>query len=256
MLPNLHIWLNHFEYHSQHPRRIPPHISGALTAEERCLIANSLAIFQLGEQSEGRNLLRTAYQFARVHDAAGIARITELCLRERQQHAALLGTFMSEHDIPLRRTHWTDSIFRRLRQLAALEGALSLLLSAELIGIVYYRSLEVATGSQRLRILCRMLVADQLAHVGFESDLLLAMRGRKGALRRAACELAQRVLFMATAVVVWSTHRAVLRRGGYRAAGFLRACRAQYAFYLQPPAIKRATVTPRATTPWRRARSR
>jgi hypothetical protein len=35
--------------------------------------------------------------------------------------------------------------------------------------------------------------------------------------------------------VVWITHRAVLKQSGYGLVGFLRACTAQYKFYLQPP---------------------
>ena len=40
-----------------------------------------------------------------------------------------------------------------------------ILVSAELIGIVYYRALEAATDCQRLKPLCRGLVSDELAHM-------------------------------------------------------------------------------------------
>jgi hypothetical protein len=235
MLPNLKIWLNHFEYHAEHPRRIADGISNVLTAEERRLIAASIATFQLGEQSSGSTLLRAAYHFAQKHDAGEVARITELLIREEQQHATLLRIFMSGHGIPTRQHHWTDRVFRRLRKLAELEFALGVLLTAELIGNVYYRALEAATQCQRLRLLCRVLVADELAHVGFESDMVLSMRARKAAPVRLAIDLAHRTFFIGTATVVWATHRAVLKRAGYGMFGFLKACRAQYTFYLQPP---------------------
>ena len=235
MLPNLKIWLNHFEYHAEHPRRIAEGISNVLTTTEKRVIASSIATFQLGEQSSGGNLLRAAYRFAHEHDAGEVARITELLIREEQQHAALLRSFMVAHGIPTREHDWTDRVFRRLRALAELEFALAILLSAELIGNVYYRALEAATECQRLRLLCRMLVADELAHVGFESDLLLSMRAGKAAPVRVAIDLAHRTFFIGTAMVVWTTHRAVLKRAGYGMLGFLKACRAQYAFYLQPP---------------------
>jgi len=235
MLPNLKVWLNHFEYHSEHPRRLPEGIPNVLTVTERHLIAPSIATFQLGEQSSGSSLLRAAYQFAQQHAAAEVARITELLIREEQQHALLLKGFMAEHGIPTRQRHWTDRVFRRLRKLAELEFALGVLLTAELIGNVYYRALENATGCQRLRLLCRMLVADELAHVGFESDLLLSMRAAKSAPVRFAMDLAHRTFLMCTALVVWTTHRAVLKRSGYGVTGFLKACAAQYRFYLLPP---------------------
>jgi hypothetical protein len=235
MLPNLKIWLNHFEYHSEHPRRMPEGIPNVLTSDEHRAIASSIATFQLGEQSAGTHFLRAAYRFAQKHDAAEVARITELLIREEQQHAGLLRAFMAEHAIPAKRSDWTDRVFRRIRKLAELELTLGVLVTAELIGNVYYRALEMATGCQRLRLLCRMLVADELAHVGFESDLLLALRSRKSAPIRLAIDLAHRAFFLGTATIVWATHRAVLGRAGYGLFTFLQACRAQYRFYLQPP---------------------
>ena len=235
MLPNLKIWLNHFEYHAEHPRHLGEHVPNVLTVTERHLIAPSIATFQLGEQSAGSNLLRAAYHFAQQHSAPQVARITELLIREEQQHAALLKGFMAAHGIPTRQHHWTDRIFRRIRKLAELELALGVLLTAELIGNVYYRALENATDCQRLRLLCRMMVADELAHIGFESDLLLSMRGQKAAPVRAGLDLAHRSFLAGTALVVWATHRAVLKKAGYGLLSFVRACDAQYRFYLLPP---------------------
>jgi hypothetical protein len=243
MLPNLKIWLNHFEYHSEHPRRIPEGIPNVLTVAERRLIASSIATFQLGEQSPGSNLLRAAYHFAHERDAPEVARITELLIREEQRHAHLLGGFMAAHGIPKLGHHWTDRVFRRIRKLAELELALAVLLSAELIGNVYYRALEMATGCQRLRLLCRMLVADELAHVGFESDVLLSMRAQRAAPVRVALDMAHRAFFLCTALVVWTTHRPVLKQAGYGMFGFLKACRAQYRFYLQAPRAPQALST-------------
>jgi len=237
MLPNLKIWLNHFEYHAHHPRRLPEGIANQLTPEERRVIADSLATFQLGEQSSGSHLLRTAYRFAHQQDAPEVARITELLIREEQQHASLLRGFMAGHGIPAKHRSWTDWVFRRLRRLAELEATLTVLISAELIGNVYYRALEMVTGCQRLRLLCRMLVADELAHVGFESDLLLVMRAQRSAPTRVLIDLAHRVFFVMTAMVVSATHRQVLQRAGYGVFGFVKACRAQYRFYLQPPQV-------------------
>jgi hypothetical protein len=141
---------------------------------------------------------------------------------------------MTENQIAPKRTDWTDHVFRRVRRLAGLELYLHVLITAELIGIVYYRALETATSCPRLRMLCRHLVSDELAHVGFESQLLLALREAQHSPVRALLHWAHRGFFAVTAGVVWWTHRAVLRRSGYSAATFLRACLSQYAFYLEP----------------------
>jgi hypothetical protein len=230
---DLEIWLNHFEHHARHPRRVPHGLSDVLRPNERALIASSIATFQLGEQSEGRALLRAAERF-RTGQVPHLVRIFELLIREEQRHASLLGAFMQDHRIPLKRADWTDRIFRLIRRLAGLQFYVCVLICAELIGNVYYRALESATDCERLQLLCRAMVSDELAHVGFESQLLFALRTGRAAPLRALTRPAHRIFFASTAVVVWLTHRSVLRGAGHSGRSFLRSCQAQYKFYLEP----------------------
>jgi len=237
------VWLNHFEHHAQHPRCVPHGLSDFLRPDERQLIAGSIATFQLGEQSEGRTLLRAAQRFAHARRIPALVRIVELFIREEQRHAALLRAFMEEHHIALRKIDWTDQVFRLVRRLAGLELYLHILISAELIGIAYYRALESATDCRHLMVLCRVLVSDELAHVGFESQLLLALRAGRPPRVQALMRLAHRAFFAGTASVVWLTHRSVLRHGGYGARSFLRVCLSQYAFYLEPVNVTLASTS-------------
>ena len=229
----LQIWLNHFEHHARHPRCVPHRLSDVLDADERDLIASSMATFQLGEQSEGRTLLRAAERFARQEQAPHLPRIIELLVREEQRHASQLRAFMQDHRLPLKRTDWTDRIFRLVRRLAGLRFHVAVLICAELIGIVYYRALESVTDCERLRVLCRTIVCDELAHVGFESQLLFGMRAGGAARSQPLTRLAHRIFFATTATAVWLTHRSLLRKAGHSGWSFLRCCRAQYEFYLE-----------------------
>ncbi len=235
----LEVWLNHFEHHARHRRRIPRGLSNVLKADERQLIASSIATFQLGERSEGRTLLRAAESVARQNQLPHVVRIFELLIREQQRHASLLRAFMQDHRIPLKQADWTDRVFRVIRRLAGLQLYLSVLTCAELIGKVYYRALESATDCKRLRVLCRAIVSDELAHIGFETQLLFTLRSGRAAPLRALAHPAHRIFFTTTAVVVWFTHHAVLRRAGHSARSFLRSCLAEYAFYLEPTAPDR-----------------
>ena len=246
MLTNLRIWLNHFEYHAEQPRGAPGGSLNALRTEERRLIARSLATFQLGEQSDGSGLLRAASRFAAARGDELLPRITELFIREEQRHARLLRDFMDEHGIRTRSRHWSDAVFRRLRRLGGFELYLHVLITAELIANVYYRALESVTGCQRLRVLCRTLLADELAHIGYESELILELRAERPMALRALIRLLHRAFFCGAACCVWMSHRAVLRRAGHTAGGFLRRCLAQYAFHLEPAAgWAAAAATPR-----------
>jgi hypothetical protein len=234
---DLEIWLNHFEHHALRPRRVPHGLSDVLTPDELQLIASSIATFQLGEQADGRTLLRATERFARTEEMPHLVRIIDLLIREERRHALLLRAFMQDHRMQLQETHWTDRAFRRIRRRSGLHLYLSVLISAELIGTVYYRALESATNCQRLRVLCRTLVADELAHVGFESQMLLALRAGRGAPSRVMMRTVHWMFFAGTASVVWLTHRCVLRRAGHSGRGFLRACLAQYTFYLKPAGV-------------------
>jgi hypothetical protein len=232
---DLEVWLNHFEYHAAHPRHAPHGLPDILRPDEAQLIASSIATFQLGEQSEGRTLLRAAECFASAKKIPNVVRIIELLTREEQRHASLLRAFMLDHRMPVKSADWTDRIFRRVRRVGGLPLYLSVLIVAELIGNVYYRALESATSCERLQVLCRNIVSDELAHIGFESHLLLSLRAGRGAPSRALLCSIHRVFFASTAIVVWLTHRSVLRRAGHGARSFLRSCAAQYEFYLEPP---------------------
>jgi hypothetical protein len=233
---NLEIWLNHFEHHALHPRCVPDGLSDVLRADEWDLIASSIATFQLGEHSEGRTLLRTAERFA-AGQIPQLLAIIELLIREEQRHAALLRAFMQDHRMPLKSNDWTDRIFRFIRRLAGLRLYMSVLICAELIGNVYYRALESVTDCERLRVLCRTIVSDELAHVGFESQLLFTLRAGRAARLRVLTGPAHRIFFASAAAVVWLTHRSVLSRAGHSGRSFLRACLAQYAFYLEPTGV-------------------
>jgi hypothetical protein len=263
------IWLNHFEHHARHPSGVPRGLRSRLTPDDRRTIASSMATFQLGEQSGGHTLLKAAQGFAHARDNPALPRIFELLIREEQRHAAQLLAYMSENHIAPKRTDWTDQWFRRLRRLAGLELYLHVLISAELIGIVYYRALATATACPRLTMLCRVLVSDELAHVGFESQLLLSMRAGRAAPVRTLMRLSHRAFFTGTAGVVWLTHRALLRRAGSGANRFLHDCFSQYAFYLEPieagligrriaqrPAVSDAARVPVATAAQAHARPR
>jgi hypothetical protein len=235
MYTDLQVWLEHFQYHANHRCELPCVKPNVLTAREKQLIADSLATFQLGEQSEGRSLLEAARRYETRQRVAPLAKIVSLLIAEEQHHAALIGAFMDQQGLPRKQTDWTDRAFRILRRLAGLEIQVSVLIAAELIGKVYYRALEAATDCRQLKALCRIIVADELAHVGFESELLREMHAQKRPFLRAAVSFVHRTFFRGVSIVVWATHRPVLKAAGYRMRTFLRACDAQYSFYLEPP---------------------
>jgi hypothetical protein len=239
MLQDLPIWLAHFRSQAAHPRQVPTTLDDTLSARERRLIEASIATFQLGESSDGAQLRRAVHAHCTGPGTQALVEIFDLFIAEEQRHARLLGEFMQDHEIAPRAHAWTDQVFRGLRHLGGLEARLRILVSAEIIGIVFYRALEVVTDCRRLQILCRTLVADELVHVAFESQLLLAMKQGRSGLSKLRAGAWEQCVLTAAALVVWATHRRVLASAGYGPLLFLRDCRSQYAFYLGwPPALR------------------
>ncbi len=149
MLHDLPVWLAHFRSQAAHPRQVPRSLDDTLTGRERRLIADSIATFQLGESSDGAQLRGAVRRHYQSEQDLPIVEIIELFIAEEQRHAHLLAEFMQDHEIPSKQSALTDQAFRSLRRRGALEARLRILLIAEIIGIVFYRALEVVTDCRR-----------------------------------------------------------------------------------------------------------
>ena len=145
-------WVDHFRWNGSVAMRVPWHIGPDLSDEERAAIAHSIQMFQLGENSEGRHLMRYAKEWAdRTGDAAYPEAIRMLIVEE-QRHAGVLGRFMEINGIARIKRGCTDGIFRRARNMfGSLEISISVLVTAEIIAKIYYPALSKATASIVLR---------------------------------------------------------------------------------------------------------
>jgi hypothetical protein len=220
-------WLEYFQWNSEEPDTFPWQARETLSPLERMRIAKSIATFQLGENSEGSALLKFARDYG---DRAGIAilpLVTAFFVQEERKHSELLARFMEKHGIPPRASDWTDAVFRRLRRPFGFEVSVSVLITAELIALVYYRALREATSSRLLRALCNKILDDEKAHVEYESSLIRFAQERGGFATR-VWRLGQRFLFAVTVAIVYREHGAVLRAGGYPWAKFRAACRDEF----------------------------
>src|SRR5918993_4496045 len=142
---NSHWWRDHFVRNRSRQLAIPWPAAAPLSDEQRRRLLPSLQDFQLGESSEGRHgQARAAVYAARVGDPH-YAEAVRLFFAEENRHATYLARFLACHGVePIGRS-WTDFIFRRVRRLMGLELLLTVLLTAELIGEVYYRAVRTAT---------------------------------------------------------------------------------------------------------------
>ncbi|MGH9868064.1 MAG: ferritin-like domain-containing protein [Candidatus Polarisedimenticolia bacterium] len=232
---SLHLWLTYFALNAAAPRGIPWELGPDLPPEEARRIVPSLREFQRGETSNGRHLRAIARAWAARHGETSLVQALELFIVEEQRHAAELERFLVLNGHLAGGSSVNDAAFRALRRVSvSLEGALSVLLTAEIIGFVYYGALRHQTRSPLLRALCRTFQHDEAAHLLFHAELLGGVRrGRPGLLMRLTEGLSW-MLLMASCAAAWRRHRMVLRFTGLSFSGFASRCTARLRLARQP----------------------
>lgn len=208
-------WFTHFSLRSMTALHVSSNAALQLTEEERRAITPSIQQFQLGEGSRGQRLFERGEKYGQsVHDPI-FAEALDALIREEQQHSRYLAAFMESQSIPRLQKHWVDSVFRKLRGLAGLELALTVLVTAELIAVPYYRALRGATGSAILKMICNRILDDEANHLKFQASMLARVaRARPTLLQRGFSQL-HGVFLLGTIFVVWIEHRAVFDAAGY-----------------------------------------
>lgn len=228
-------WRRYFEHNAGSLLDIPWHAGPDLTPDESAAIAASLQEFQAGERSEGRHLYRAAQDYARRTGDADYLAAIRLFIAEEQRHARDLGRFLTLNGIPLVETTFADRVFRRLRVLLpTLEMSVAVLVTAEIIAKVYYAVLREATQSVILRRVCEQILHDERAHVDFQCGQLRRMRSGRPPLAAAVTHALQQGLFAGTVLVVWWSHRPVIRRGGMTGLDWVAACQREFRSAMGP----------------------
>ena len=222
-------WQKYYEANARNLLPVPWETGAVVSAFERDAIASSLQKFQLGESSEGRNLLRRAQEYAQANNEPAYVEAMRLFIREEQRHAATLGRFMELEGIPTIQRNFSDSVFRRLRKFAGLELSVAVLVTAEIIAKVYYDAILNATHSSVLQTICRQILQDEVAHVTFQCERLARMRMKLPWHSIALREALHAFLFAGTSVVVWRDHRHAFRAGGFDLRRYWDSCRDEFA---------------------------
>lgn len=223
-------WIVYFQANAANLRSIPWDDGVVFTSAERATVARSIQTFQLGESGTGSHILREADRYAVRSGDGDYPAALRLFLAEEHRHARDLGRVLDLAGIPRLAREWSDGIFRSLRHVGGLEGAICILLSAELIAKIYYAALRQATGSRVLRVLCEQILKDEAEHIRFQCERLALLRlGRRVWAERFTRAL-QQGFFRGVCVAFWFSHWGVLRAGGYGWQRFWRRVRQEWAW--------------------------
>ena len=222
-------WLAHFRGNARMLLPIPWEAGAELPDSDKDAISSSIQAFQLGESSEGRHLMRYAREWAERSGDADYLHAIRALIAEETRHAGDLGRFMDLNGIDRIQRRWTDSVFRRLRNVVGtLEISIGVLVTAEIIAKVYYAALREATQSAVLRLICDQILRDEYKHVEFQTEQLAIMRRNRRAAPLWMTLALHRILFAGTMVVVGWSNRRTLARGGYSMRMFWAGCMREF----------------------------
>lgn len=171
-------------------------------------LADSLAIFQLGESGGG-----TVVEQARASQLPGAdddyANAMAYFVAEEHRHANILAMCVRMLGGELRRSNWTAKLFVFGRRLLGLRLKVLVLLAAEVVGICYYRAIASALPISPMKTWLLQIVDDERAHLEFHCAFL---RGQlRTRLHRVAFVAAWRAIMLAAAGVVMIDHWRTIR---------------------------------------------
>lgn len=188
------------------------------SSEQRSMLGDSLATFQLGESGTGEHLLAAAPSAG--CDGAYVQAL-EAFIKEEQEHARLLAIVLTAMEHPVRTSHWTDTVFVFVRRMSSLRTHVLTLLVAELIALRYYSALRDGADSPDLVTVFGRIHADEIRHVEFHAQTLPPHIAAWPHPVRVAVRLLWNALVTGTSVLVAIDHRRALGLVGVGSVEFV-----------------------------------
>jgi rubrerythrin len=216
---NFLLWMEYFKSNQGHFDHLDWEDDNPLTLYERKKIISSIGQFQRGEYSEGKHFL----EFAKSMKDESYIQTLRFFIKEEQNHAIVLGKFMDKHKMAKLKDDWLDNVFRMLRKLAGLECTITVLLTAEIISMIYYQALAKVTASNLLKQICNQILIDEEMHLQFQSHSLRILYERKNIFSIFISRTLHKILMAGTILMVWIFHCKVLKAGKYTFYNFFRS---------------------------------
>lgn len=217
-------WLGYFQYNNSHLLKLDFGKNQELSFPEKELISPSIRAFQLGEGSDGKHLEASAKRFAEKTGYQKYPEIMNWFILEENRHSMTLKKYMEIYNIQPSSNLWIDNIFRTLRKLMGLECEVTILVTAEIIALSYYRALANATDSILLQTICRQMLNDELKHVVLQSDTLHRIYKNRKAAFNHFLRLFRKILMRMTVWSVWISYKDLFLQGHYTYRLFKSHC--------------------------------
>jgi hypothetical protein len=163
-------WLTHFEENLK-KERINWSLQPNITAAEKAIIVKSLQAWQLGETSEGKQLMCASELYAKQISDTLYPKVVELFIQEEQKHGRNLGQYLTRIGEKTIQKDWGDSLFRKVRAFNTnMESWTLAVITVESVAQVYYQALKDATKCAFLKQICTDILMDEAYHIEFQTQ--------------------------------------------------------------------------------------
>ncbi|MES2430661.1 MAG: ferritin-like domain-containing protein [Bacteroidota bacterium] len=196
-------------------KRIDWSITPILTNIERRNILKSLQAWQLGETSDGANLIHASTKYAnRIGDHC-YPKAVELFIKEEQKHGNNLGRYLDMIGEKRIKKNWGDTLFRKVRYFnTSMEIWTLAVITVESTAQIFYQSLKKATNCKLLKQVCTDILIDEAPHIEFQLERMTIIYEQKHALIKIFFYYAYMIAFAGISLLVWFAHRRLFKAGG------------------------------------------
>jgi hypothetical protein len=207
-------WINHFRANAAE-KRINWNLEPNITKEELAAILPSLQAWQLGETSEGKQLIAASTRYAwKIGDPQYVGAV-RLFIKEEQKHGNNLGVYLDLIGKPRIQKNWGDTLFRKVRYFNTnMEIWTLAVIIVESTAQIFYQALKDATKCTLLKQICTDILIDEAYHITFQTERLAIIFESKNEFSRSWRTVAYRYFFFATSSLVWFAHKKLFKAGG------------------------------------------
>jgi len=215
----LNRWLTHFQKNQADRSEPDWQEPTRLGDEELRELVPSLAQFELGDGGGPAYLIAWNREKFLTQDHA--RRLVDLWFKEEEEHSRLLGQavrkFKGKHIV----SHWSFSVFCKVRQIMGVSFELRTLLLTEIVSNAYYQLMLKHGGPRDASIaqMCRLIIRDETGHIAFHKDRLSLSHKSFGMIWAGLFNL----MGLAAGTMLWINHGRAIRALGGTTAEFYDA---------------------------------
>lgn len=210
-----HQWVTYFKQNLQ-KQRIDWSIKPTITPEECRNIIRSLQAWQLGETSDGANLIKAATQYAKQIGDNHYLNAIRLFIQEEQKHGNNLGRYLDAIQYPRLKKDWGDSLFRRARHFnTSMELWTVTVIIVESFAQLFYHAVSNATQCALLKQICSDILKDEAPHIKFQLERLCILNLNRNTFNTRTVLQLYKLYAYVILITVWIANARLFKAGGY-----------------------------------------